>query len=78
MKRFTLTVSQKSAEGTVDPAVGKAREALQDRKVEQRIGRAGNGDRKALNLGYAADFGRWCGSNGSADARDSKHFANGV
>jgi len=41
-----LTVSQKSAKGTVDPAVGKAREALQDRKVEQRIGRAGNGDRR--------------------------------
>jgi hypothetical protein len=31
---------------------------------------------KALNLGYAADFGRCCGSSGSADERDSKNFAN--
>jgi len=46
VKQFTLTASQKPAEGVVDPVVGKAREALQDRKVEQRIGRAGNGDRR--------------------------------
>ncbi|OLD84798.1 MAG: hypothetical protein AUF64_00270 [Chloroflexi bacterium 13_1_20CM_54_36] len=46
MKRFTLTVSQKSAKGTVDPAVGKASEALQGRKVEQQIGQAGNEDRR--------------------------------
>jgi hypothetical protein len=35
MKRFILTVSQKSAEGKVGHAVGKAIEALQSRKVEQ-------------------------------------------
>ena len=46
MKRFILIVSQKSAKGVVDPVVGKAREALQGRKVEQRIGRAGNGERR--------------------------------
>jgi hypothetical protein len=46
VKRFTLTVSQKSAKGVVDPVVGKAREALQDRKVEKQIGRTGNGDRR--------------------------------
>jgi hypothetical protein len=46
MKRFTLTVSQKSAEGKVGRDVGKANEALQDRKVEQRIGQAGNEDRR--------------------------------
>jgi hypothetical protein len=32
---------------------------------------------KALNLGYAADSGRWCGSSGSADERDSENFATG-
>src|SRR4029077_4669952 len=32
----------------------------------------------ALKRGYAADFGRWCGSTGSRDARDFAHFANGV
>jgi len=36
MKRFTLTVSQKSAEGKIDHAVGKAIEALQCRKAEHR------------------------------------------
>ena len=46
MKRFTLTVSQKSAEGKVGRDVGKANEALQGRKVEQRIGQAGNEDRR--------------------------------
>jgi len=35
MKRFTLTVSQKSAEGKVGHAVGEAIEALQCRKAEQ-------------------------------------------
>ncbi len=37
---------QKSAEGIVTRAVGKASEALQGRKAEQRIGRAGNGGRR--------------------------------
>jgi len=35
MKRLILTVSQKSAEGKVGHAVGKASEALQCRKAEQ-------------------------------------------
>ena len=42
--RGGLTAAQKSAEGVVGPDVGKAREALQGRKAEQQIGRAGNGD----------------------------------
>jgi hypothetical protein len=40
--RGVLTVAQKSADGIVGHDVGKASEALQRRKVEQRIGRAGN------------------------------------
>ena len=39
-----LTAVQKSAEGVVGHDVGKASEALQSRKAEQRIGRAGNDD----------------------------------
>ena len=46
MKRFILTVSQKSAEGKVEHAVGEANEALQSRKAEKQIGQAGNGDRR--------------------------------
>ena len=46
MKRFTLTVSQKSAKGKVGHDVGKANEALQSRKAEQQIGQAGNEDRR--------------------------------
>ena len=46
MKRFTLSVPQKSAEGKVDHAVGEDNEALQCRKAEQPIGRAGNDDRR--------------------------------
>jgi hypothetical protein len=46
MKRFILTVPQKSAKGVVGHAVGKDIEALQGRKAEQQIGRAGNGDRR--------------------------------
>ena len=42
MKRFILTVPQKSAEGKVGQAVGKDIEALQSRKAEQPIGQAGN------------------------------------
>src|SRR5215469_10141163 len=37
------SVRQKSAEGVVGHVVGKASEALQGRKVEKQIGRAGNG-----------------------------------
>ena len=40
--RGRLTAGQKSAEGVVGQAVGKASEALQIRKAEQQIGRAGN------------------------------------
>ena len=46
MKRFILTVSQKSAKGKVGPAVGKDIEALQSRKAEKQIGQAGNDDRR--------------------------------
>jgi hypothetical protein len=46
MKRFILTTAQKFAEGVVDQAVGKAIEALQCRKAEPPIGRAGNEDRR--------------------------------
>jgi len=46
VKQFILTVSQKSAEGKVGHAVGEASEALQSRKTEQRIGQAGNDDRR--------------------------------
>src|SRR5207237_3781973 len=31
-----------------------------------------------LKRGYAADCGRWCGSNGSADGHGSASFANGA
>ena len=37
---------QKSAEGILGQAVGKASEALQSRKAEKQIGRAGNEDRR--------------------------------
>ena len=46
MKRFILTVSQKSAEGKVGHAVGGDIEALQGRKAEKQIGHAGNDDRR--------------------------------
>ena len=45
-----LTVMQESADGVVGDAVGKASEALQGRKAEQRIGRAGNDDRRPERL----------------------------
>ena len=38
---------QKSAEAVVAHAVGAISEALQSRKAEQRIDRAGNGERRA-------------------------------
>jgi hypothetical protein len=31
-----------------------------------------------LKRGYAVDFGRRCGSNGSRDERDFTNFANGM
>ena len=40
------TAAQKSADGIVGQAVGKASEALQSRKAEQQIGRAGNDGRR--------------------------------
>jgi hypothetical protein len=44
-------VAQKSADGIVGQDVGKASEALQRRKVEQRIGRAGNDGRRPERAG---------------------------
>ena len=44
--RGHLTARQKSAEGVVGHVVGKDIEALQGRKAEQQIGRAGNGGRR--------------------------------
>ena len=52
-----LTVTQESAEGVVGDAVGKASEALQGRKAEQRIGRAGNDDRRPERLEVASRTG---------------------
>lgn len=46
-----LTAAQESADGIVGHAVGKAIEALQGRKAEQRIGRAGNDGRRPERLG---------------------------
>ena len=42
--RGGLIAEQKSAEGILSHAVGKASEALQGRKAEQQIGRTGNED----------------------------------
>jgi hypothetical protein len=44
--RGNLTARQKSAEGVIGHVVGEAIEALQCRKAEKQIGRAGNGDRR--------------------------------
>ena len=52
-----LTVTQESADGVVGDAVGKASEALQGRKAEQRIGRAGNDDRRPERLEVASRTG---------------------
>ncbi len=52
-----LTAAQESAEGIVGHAVGKAREALQGRKAEQRIGRAGNDGRRPERSGVASRTG---------------------
>ena len=45
-----LTAEQKSAEGILGQAVGKANEALQSRKAEKQIGRAGNEGSKARTI----------------------------
>ena len=55
--RGDLTATQESAEGIVGHAVGKASEALQSRKAEQRIGRAGNDGRRPERLGVASRTG---------------------
>ena len=52
-----LTAAQESAEGVVGQAVGKASEALQGRKAEQQIGRAGNDGRRPERLGVASRTG---------------------
>jgi hypothetical protein len=44
--RGRLTAGQKSAEGVLGQAAGKASEALQGRKAEQQIGQAGNDGRR--------------------------------
>src|SRR6516164_10647955 len=44
------TAAQKSADGIVGQAVGKASEALQSRKAEQQIGQAGNDGRRPERL----------------------------
>src|SRR5271166_1184348 len=48
-----LTTVQKSAEGILGQAVGKANEALQSRKAEKQIGRAGNEGRRPERLRVA-------------------------
>ena len=51
------TAAQESADGIVGQAVGKASEALQRRKAEQQIGRAGNDGRRPERLGVAIRTG---------------------
>jgi len=46
LSKGSLTAGQKSAEGVLGHVVGKASEALRNRKGSQRIGRAGNGGRR--------------------------------
>src|SRR5438105_4957788 len=55
--RGCLTARQKSAEGIVGQAVGKASEALQGRKAEQQIGRTGNEGRRPERLRAASRIG---------------------
>ena len=52
--RGRLTEGQKSAEGVLGQAVGKASEALHSRKAEQQIGRAGNDGRRPERLGVGS------------------------
>jgi len=58
VKRFILTVAQKSAEGKVGQAVGEASEALQCRKAEKQIGQAGNDDPKARTVPRKGNKGK--------------------
>ena len=51
------TAAQKSADGVVGRDVGKASEALQSRKAEQQIGRAGNEGGRPERLGVASRTG---------------------
>ena len=51
------TTAQESAEGIIGCAVGKASEALQAERRRQRIGQAGNGDRRPERLGVASKTG---------------------
>ena len=51
------TAMQKSADGVVGQAVGKASEALHSRKAEQQIGRAGNDGRRPERSGVASRTG---------------------
>src|SRR5258705_12084385 len=55
--RGRLTAGQKSAEGVEGQAVGKASEALQGRKAEQQIGRAGNDGRRPERVCVASKTG---------------------
>src|SRR5262252_6069857 len=55
--RGDLTAAQKSAVGVVGQAVGEASEALQSRKAEQRIGRAGNDGQRPERVGVASRTG---------------------
>ena len=48
-----LTARQKSAEGIVDPVVGKASEALRTERGSKQIGQAGNGERRPEREGEA-------------------------
>src|SRR5271170_5588120 len=54
LSKGDLTAEQKSAEGVVGHDVGKASEALQSRKAEQWIGRAGNDGRRPEREGEAS------------------------
>ena len=55
--RGRLTAGQKSADGIVGHDVGNASEALQSRKAEQQIGRAGNDGRRPERLRVASRTG---------------------
>jgi hypothetical protein len=55
--RGDLIAAQESADGIVGQAVGKASEALQGRKAEHQIGRAGNDDRRPERLGVSSRIG---------------------
>src|SRR5437870_5468071 len=63
-----------SAEGKVGHAVGKAIEALQCRKAEQQIGRAGNGDRRPERYparGIKGRVSKWRDSQADSGRRTS-------